>query len=80
MRRLWDLGLVRSIPELYRLTREQLMELDGFGEISASNAIDAIAGVEGDPVLARALRPEHPRRRLGHRPQTSRATSATSTR
>src|SRR5207248_1604504 len=40
--RLWDLGLVRSIPELYRLTTEQLMELDGFGEISARNAIEAI--------------------------------------
>src|SRR2546421_7981313 len=30
IRRLWDLGLVRSIPELYRLTKEQLMELDGY--------------------------------------------------
>ena len=42
VRRLWDLGLVRSIPELYRLTPEQLLELDGFGEISARNAIEAI--------------------------------------
>jgi DNA ligase (NAD+) len=42
VRRLWDLELVRSIPELYRLTAEQLMELDGFGEISANNAIAAI--------------------------------------
>ncbi len=42
VRRLWDLGLVRSIPELYRLTREKLMELDGYGEISATNAIAAI--------------------------------------
>jgi DNA ligase (NAD+) len=40
--RLWDLGLVRSLPELYRLTKEQLLELDGFGEISAANAIAAI--------------------------------------
>jgi len=40
--RLWELGLVRSIPELYRLTVEQLLELDGFGEISARNAIEAI--------------------------------------
>jgi DNA ligase (NAD+) len=40
--RLWDQELVRSIPELYRLTAEQLMELDGFGEISANNAIAAI--------------------------------------
>ena len=40
--RLWQQELVRSIPELYRLTAEQLMELEGFGEISASNAIAAI--------------------------------------
>jgi DNA ligase (NAD+) len=40
--RLWDIGLVRSLPELYRLTAEQLLELDGFGEISARNAIEAI--------------------------------------
>ena len=37
--RLWEQGLVRSLPELYRLTPEQLMELDGFGEISARSAI-----------------------------------------
>jgi DNA ligase (NAD+) len=43
VRRLWDLGLVRSLPELYRLTKEQLMELDGYGEISAANAIESIA-------------------------------------
>ncbi|HEY6607206.1 MAG TPA: NAD-dependent DNA ligase LigA [Gaiellaceae bacterium] len=42
MRRLWDLGLVRSLPDLYRLTKEQLMELDGYGEISANNAIESI--------------------------------------
>jgi len=40
--RLWEQGLVRSIPELYRLTETQLMELEGFGEISARNAIQAI--------------------------------------
>src|SRR3954469_11416855 len=42
VRRLWELGVVRSIPELYRLAKEQLMELDGYGEISASNAIESI--------------------------------------
>ena len=42
VRRLWELGLVRSLPELYRLTKEQLLELDGFGEISATSSIDAI--------------------------------------
>jgi DNA ligase (NAD+) len=42
VRRLWDLGLVRSLPDLYRLTKEQLMELEGYGEISAGNAIASI--------------------------------------
>ncbi len=42
VRRLWELGLVRTLPELYRLTKEQLTELDGYGEISATNAIESI--------------------------------------
>ena len=47
--RLWDLGLVRSLPELYRLTAEQLLELEGFGEISANNSIAAIQASKGIP-------------------------------
>jgi len=42
VRRLWNEGIVTSIPELYRLTKEQLLELDGFGDISAQNAVDSI--------------------------------------
>jgi len=42
MRRLWQLELVRSLPDLYRLTKEQLLELEGFQEKSASNATEAI--------------------------------------
>jgi DNA ligase (NAD+) len=42
IRVLWDRGLVRSLPDLYRLTKEQLLELDGFAEISATNAIEQI--------------------------------------
>jgi DNA ligase (NAD+) len=42
VRRLWDEGLLRSMPDLYRLTPDQLMQLDGYGEISARNAVDAI--------------------------------------
>jgi DNA ligase (NAD+) len=42
MRRLWQLELVRSLPDLYRLTKEELLELEGFQEKSASNAIEAI--------------------------------------
>jgi DNA ligase (NAD+) len=49
VRRLWELGIVRSVPDLYRLTREKLMELDGYGEISATNAIAAIGASKAIP-------------------------------
>jgi DNA ligase (NAD+) len=49
VRRLWDLGLVRSLPDLYRLTKEQLMELEGYGEISATNAIESIEASRAIP-------------------------------
>jgi DNA ligase (NAD+) len=42
IRILWEQGLVRSLPDLYRLTKEQLLGLDGFAEISATAAIEAI--------------------------------------
>jgi len=42
IRRLWELGLVSTLPDLYRLTKEQLMELDGYAEISATNAVASI--------------------------------------
>jgi DNA ligase (NAD+) len=42
VRRLWELGLVRSLPDLYHLTKEQLLELEGFAETSATNTIAAI--------------------------------------
>ena len=42
VRRLWDLGLVRSLPDLYRLTKEQLLDLDGFQEKSATNVVSSI--------------------------------------
>src|SRR5205823_10365324 len=49
IRRLWELGLVRSLPGLYRLSREQLLELDGYAEISATNAIESIKASKGVP-------------------------------
>ena len=49
VRRLWDLGLLRTLPDLYRLTKEQLLELDGFQERSASNVIAAIEGSKSVP-------------------------------
>jgi DNA ligase (NAD+) len=54
VRRLWDLGLLRSVPDLYRLTKDQLAELDGYAEISAQNAVDAIAASKQIP-FARVL-------------------------
>ena len=49
VRRLWDEGLLRSMPDLYRLTAEQLMELDGYAEISARNAVEAIQQSKAQP-------------------------------
>ena len=49
IRLLWDRGLVRSLPDLYRLTKEQLLELEGFAEISATSAIEAIQGSKQVP-------------------------------
>jgi DNA ligase (NAD+) len=43
VRKLWDEGLLRSLPDLYRLTVEQLVELDGYGELSAQRAVESIA-------------------------------------
>jgi DNA ligase (NAD+) len=43
IRRLWREGLVTSMPGLYRLTKEDLIQLDGYGEISAAKAIESIA-------------------------------------
>jgi DNA ligase (NAD+) len=49
VKKLWDEELVRSLPDLYRVTTEQLLELDGFGEISAARAVDSIARSKEQP-------------------------------
>jgi DNA ligase (NAD+) len=49
IKKLWDEGIVRSLPDLYRLTTEQLLALDGFAEISARRAIDSIQSSKGQP-------------------------------
>jgi DNA ligase (NAD+) len=49
VRKLWAEGLLRSMPDLYRLTTEQLAGLDGYGEISAQKAVDAIAASKRQP-------------------------------
>ena len=38
-----DSGLVNAIPDLYRLTLEQLLELERMGEKSAQNLLDGLA-------------------------------------
>ena len=55
IRTLWDKGLVRSLPDLYRLRKEQLLELDGFGEISATKAIEEIKASIEDVPFSRVL-------------------------
>jgi DNA ligase (NAD+) len=43
MARFWELELVRRAPDLYALTTEQLLELDGFQQRSAERVIASIA-------------------------------------
>ncbi|MEX0673233.1 MAG: NAD-dependent DNA ligase LigA [Gaiellaceae bacterium] len=49
VRRLWDEGLLRSMPDLYRLTAERLAELEGYGDVSARNAVEAIQRSKEQP-------------------------------
>ena len=49
IKKLWDEGIVRSLPDLYRLTAEELVELDGFAEISATRAIESIQRSKEQP-------------------------------
>jgi DNA ligase (NAD+) len=49
IKKLWDEGIVRSLPDLYRLSAEQLAELEGFGEISATRAFESIQRSKEQP-------------------------------
>ena len=49
VRRLWDLGLLRSMPDLYRLTVDQIADLEGYGEISAGKIVDSIGLSKAQP-------------------------------
>jgi len=42
-------GLIRTAADYYRLTKVQLLELDGVGEVSAENLLRAIAESRGRP-------------------------------
>jgi DNA ligase (NAD+) len=45
-----DAGLVHDLADIYTITKEQLLELDRFAEISASKLVDAIAAVKTPPL------------------------------
>ncbi len=47
-------GLVKRLPELYQLSKEQLLQLEGFADISADNLLAAIEGSK-HTTLARFL-------------------------
>jgi DNA ligase (NAD+) len=49
VRKLWDEGLLRSMPDLYRLRPEQLTELEGYAEISAQRAVESIERSKRQP-------------------------------
>ena len=49
IKKLWDEALVRSLPDLYRITTEQLEALEGYAQISARRAIDSIRRSKAQP-------------------------------
>ena len=48
--RFYDLGLLRSIPDIYRLDFEKIKQLEGFGEKSAENLKKAIEESKHRPI------------------------------
>jgi DNA ligase (NAD+) len=49
-----DAGLLHDLSDLYHLTKDQLLELEGFGEKKADNLLDAIEASKAQP-LARVI-------------------------
>ncbi len=54
LEQLYDENLIREIPDLYRLNRDQLKELDGWGEKLADKVLESIRSRKKPP-LARFL-------------------------
>ena len=77
---LMQAGLVKHAGDFYRLTAEQLMELEGFGEISANRLVEAIDASKRAPLRARAVRASGSRRSATSPAATWPSTSARSTR
>ena len=51
MAQLVDQGLVRSLADLYRLTKDELLNLDGFADRSASAPLGIDATVKSFPSI-----------------------------
>jgi DNA ligase (NAD+) len=49
IKKLWDEGIVRSLPDLYRLSAERLTEVEGYAEISATRAFESIQRSKDQP-------------------------------
>lgn len=45
-----DAGLVRDIADIYQLTKEEVMQLDRFAEVSANNLVSAIQDAKKPPL------------------------------
>ncbi|HSW92359.1 MAG TPA: helix-hairpin-helix domain-containing protein, partial [Patescibacteria group bacterium] len=45
-----DAGYVNNLADIYRLTKEKLLQLDRFADISASKLIEAIAAAKNPPL------------------------------
>lgn len=52
---LFEAGLIKHVGDLFTLTKEQLLPLEGFGEVSANKLIAGIAAAK-NPTLDRFLR------------------------
>lgn len=50
VRQLLDAGLIRNVADLYRLTVDQLIELDRFAQQSATQLVEAIAASKAQPL------------------------------
>ena len=80
VRKLWDEGLLRSMPDLYRLTAGAAPRDRGLRRDLGRPRDRRHRALEGAAVLARAVRPQHAEGRAGCWRATSRATSGPSTR
>ena len=49
IKKLWDEGIVRSLPDLYRLPAERLTEVEGYAELSATRAFESIQRSKEQP-------------------------------